>query len=986
MKKAVCITLVVCAVVAAFALITLMPQKDFSEKYEGFDLTTQTSSAVRVNTYSDYLRSQPTLNEPSKAVPVDVCAFDSSSTGVHVQDDYYGSRVLVTDDGSFVTWQVDVPEEGFYNLELDYIAVPSRNVNMERIVYLNGAVPFSGADILTFKRIWHDGAAIREDNQGNQIRPTQAEIFDWQTVLFKSDSGYEVEPYRFYFNKGLNSISFEATNEPMAIRGLALKPVEKLDSYDEYLAKQPAIPMTYALPESPVHLKVQGEDSVRRSDPSLFARYDRSSPVTEPYDIKHTRFNYTGGDSWKSSGQWIEWDMEVPYTGWYTISVQARQLYQRGYVACRSFYIDGKIPFDGVKAVEFGYSSDWNLVTLSDENKTPYKFYLEKGSHTLRMEVTLGLIGPVINQLEDSVFRLNSIYRTILVLTGRQPDAFRDYEIEKAYPEEVEAMNIEAKRLYKMVDDFAKVTGQKSDKIAPAQTLAVQLEEFYKNPYKITKSFQNFKDNITSMGSAILSLTESKLDIDFIQLDEVANDGGKNVPAAPKANFANKIKHETVSFFTSFFVDATMLGDVYEKDADHLIEVWIVTARDQSTVLKNMVDDSFSPETGIKVNVKLINLDALLPAVTAGNGPDVVLSIDRSKPVDYALRHANVNLKQFPDYDEVLKQFTHSAYLAYEYDNGLYALPETLTFNLLFYRKDIMEQLGAEIPQTWDDLIALLPTLQGRNNLNVAMPYPNIQMPDNSAFYAMVYQNGGDIYNSKGTRTLIDSEPGVKAFKTYTSFFNSYGLPQIYDFVSRFRSGDMPIGIANYNNYNTLTVAAPEIRGLWDFTYLPGTLKVDENGNEYIDRATTTDGVCCMMIDKSKPDDNEKAAAQEEMRRKDSWEFMKWWVSTETQVRFGREMEALLGASARYQTANIEALKQLPWNSAQIKVLLKTIEESRGYPEVPGSYSTSRYVVNAIRKVCNDKDDPREAIIDYSRKINDELTRKRQEFNLPTEE
>lgn len=979
MKKAVRITLVVCAVVAVFALFTLMPQKDFSEKYAGIDLTAQKSSVTRVNTYSDYLRMQPGRNEPSISVPVDVCSFDGSSEGVHVQDNYYGSRVLVTEDISFVTWQVDVPEEGFYNLELNYIAVPSRNINMERILYINGEIPFSGADLLSFQRIWHDGAVIKEDNQGNQIRPTQAEIFDWQTVLFKSDSGYEVEPYRFYFKKGINTISFESTNEPMNIRSLVLKPVEKIDTYDEYLAKQP---VALSSSSSPVQVKVQGEDSVRRSDPSLFARYDRSSPVSEPYDIKHTRFNYTGGDSWKSSGQWIEWNLDVPESGWYTISVQARQLYQRGYIACRSVYIDGKIPFDGVKAVEFDFSSDWNLVTLSDEKKTPYKFYLEKGSHTLRMEVTLGLIGPVINQLEDSVFRLNSIYRTILVLTGTQPDAFRDYEIEKAYPEEVEEMSLESKRLYKIVDDFARVTGQKSDKIASAQNLAVQLEEFHKNPHKITKSFQNFKDNITSMGSSILSLTESKLDIDFIQLDSVCEG---ELPSAPKAGFVNRIKHEAVSFFTSFFVDASRLGDVYEEDAEHLIEVWIVTGRDQSTVLKNMVDDSFSPETGVKVNVKLINLDALLPAVTAGNGPDVVLTIDRSKPVDYAVRNANVNLMQFEDCREVMKQFPHSSYLAYEYDGGLYALPETLTFNLLFYRKDILDQLGVKIPETWEDLISILPTLQG-NNLTVGMPYPNIQFPDLTGFYSLIYQNGGDIYNSKGSKTLIDSETGVKAFKTYTSLFNSYGLPQIYDFVSRFRSGDMPIGIANYNTYNTLVVAAPEIRGLWDFTYMPGIRKVNQDGNEYIDRQVAADGLCCMMIDKSRPDDDENDAAREEVRRKDSWKFMKWWSSVETQVRFGREMEALLGASARYQTANIEALKQLSWNSSQINVLLKTIEDSRGIPEVPGSYSTSRYVVNAVRKVCNDKDDPREAIIDYSRKINDELTRKRQELNLSTEE
>ena len=123
-----------------------------------------------------------------------------------------------------------------------------------------------------------------------------------------------------------------------------------------------------------------------------------------------------------------------------------------------------------------------------------------------------------------------------------------------------------------------------------------------------------------------------------------------------------------------------------------------------------------------------------------------------------------------------------------------------------------------------------------------------------------------------------------------------------------------------------------------------------------------------------------------EERMSDSWEFMKWWASTDTQVRFGRELEAILGSSGRYATANVEALKQLAWNSRQIEILEKSLDESIGVPEVPGSYYTARHVVNGIRKVCNDKEEPRETLIDYTRKVNEELTRKRQEFNLPVEE
>lgn len=998
--------LVCIAIVAAFVVIrSLFPEKEFREKYEGYDLSSSTEKESTSRTYAEYLALYASKKPSTTTVDVDIFAYDEEkSYGTSIEEAYHGKQVVVTQDRSSVTWYVEVSQEGMYNMQMEYIGVPSRNVEMERMVYINGEIPFTGADILTFSRLWKDGGEIKLDNQGNMIRPSQVEFFDFQTVQFKSDLGYEVEPYRFYFKQGINEITLESTNEPIAISALQLVPVQTYDTYEAYLAKQPSKPESMQSNIEPI--KIQGESSTARSDPSLFARYDRSSAITEPYSVKNTILNYTGGDSWRSPGQWIEWDFTVPEDGWYTISIQARQLFQRGYVACRSIYIDGVIPTEELKSVGFPFASDWRTTTLSKDNGEPLAFYLTKGAHTIRMEATLGKVGSVISDLQDSIYRLNKMYRTILVLTGTYPDPFRDYQIHKVYPEVVDGMMLESRRLYKYVDDFVRITGQKSDKIAIVETLAIQLEQFYKHPERITKSFANFKTNISTLGSSLLSLSETKMDVDYLLITPANKKVVQN-----KAYFLEKIKHEIVSFFTSFFVDSAQLGNVYEKGSDNLIEVWIVTGRDQSTILKNMIDDSFTPKSGINVNVKLIAIDALLNAVVAGNGPDVVISVDRSKPVDYALRNANVNLMRFDDCKEVLKNFYPSAYEAFRYDDGLYALPETETFNLLFYRKDVLEQLELEVPQTWDDLIAMLPTLQG-NNLDVGIPYPTIQLPDVKTLYTLIYQNDGVIYNDNGTKTVIDSEPGIAAFKTYTSLFNSYGLPTVYDFLSRFRSGEMPLGIIDYTTYNTLTVSAPEIRGLWDFTYILGTEKVDATGNTYIDRTNGADGVATMMIKKGDTLDDIKAslgidakqnvsveelaksvddytlnqALKNEKRMANAWEFMKWWVSTDVQLRFGREMEALLGSSARYATANVAALKQLSWSSRQLEVLENSLKEARGLPEVPGSYFTPRHVVNGIRRVINDKDDPRETLIDYTRKINEELLRKRQEFNLPVEE
>mgnify|MGYP000759860824 FL=1 len=448
---------------------------------------------------------------------------------------------------------------------------------------------------------------------------------------------------------------------------------------------------------------------------------------------------------------------------------------------------------------------------------------------------------------------------------------------------------------------------------------------------------------------------------------------GSEVPEDRASGWA-KAWHEIKSFAASFVVDYDAVGDVYDEDDNEVVRVWIVTGRDQGTILKTMVDDTFTPETGIKVNVEIVDASALLNAVVAGQGPDVVLSVGADQPVNYALRNAAEDLTQFEDYEDVLKVFYESAYRAYEYDGGLYAIPETQTYNVMFYRKDILEELEIEVPQTWDEVINLLPTIQG-NNMEIGIPSPtSTTLPDLSLYYTLLYQNGTDVYDEDAKQTIIDNEAGVNAFAQYTSFFTDYGMPTEYDFVSRFRSGQMPIGIAAYSTYNTLVVSAPEIRGLWDFTLIPGTVRTDDSGNETMDRSVYSTGTCSMMI-----------RSEDEEKKQLSWEFMKWWAKTDTQVRFGRELEALLGSSARYATANTEAFSQLAWSADDVEILEEQWKSTVGFREVAGGYYTGRHIINAVRKVINEKEDPRETVLDYAITIDEELIKKRTEFGLPVD-
>ena len=979
-KKILIIVAVIVIVAIIAFILSLQGAEDFHEKYAGTDLTRDVEGMERAGTYTGYLNEHADARDMTCEAEINL--FDYTSTGtVEVYTNYEGTdKALFTDTDSSVSFHVQIPQTGYYNLYMEYLIPESRGVAAERGVRINGEFPFEDAQNITFTRIWTDGGEVKTDNQGNQIRPTQIEVYDWQSSCFEDDMGYITEPYRFYLEKGDNEITLEAENEPMIIRKFMVAPVSVIQSYEEYAAKYPDISDQAAA--AGYIQTIQGEDSTLRSESSLYAKYDRSSPTTYPNSITNTVLNYVGGDTWRSSGQWIEWEFEVPEDGYYNIMIKGRQNYSRGSVSSRTVYIDGEIPFSEMKEISYAYSNDWECKDLADDNGVPYNFYLTKGIHTIRLEATLGGVGPILEELEDSTYRANQIYRKILVYTGANPDRYRDYYIEANYPEVMEAMELESKRLFKIVDDTVSYSGQKADNIAAAQTVAQQMERFCEKPNKITLEFTTFKDNITALGTASLNMSETKLDIDYLVVS-----GTGVTPKKDKANIFTKLWHETKSFFASFFIDYNSVGDVYDESGDdEVVKVWILTGRDQGTILKSMVDDTFTPESGVKVNVEIVDPTALLNAVLAGRGPNVVLSVGADQPVNYALRGAAEDITQFDDWEEVLSHYTPSSYEQYGLDGHIYAIPETQTFNVMFYRTDVLEEMGLEVPDTWQELIEMLPTIQG-NNLSVGIPTAAgssstttastavaSNVPDLSLYFTLLYQYGGDMYNEMGTKTTVDDEAGIQAFDDYVRYFNDYGLPTIYDFVSRFRSGEMPIGISAYSTYNTLMVSAPEIRGLWDFTLIPGTEYTNPDGTTYIDRSDFITGSATMMI-----------ANEDESLKQKSWEFMKWWAEPDTQVRFGREIEALLGSSARYATANKDAFEQLSWSADDIKVLSEQWDQTVGIREVPGGYYTGRHITNAIRKVINDKDDSRETIIDYSIKINEEIEKKRNEFGLPIE-
>lgn len=650
--------------------------------------------------------------------------------------------------------------------------------------------------------------------------------------------------------------------------------------------------------------------------------------------------------------------------GLYTFAFKWRQNIQRGLTSVRRVILDNEVPCAELNQVEFPYGGGWNLDTLGD-GTSDYRFFLDEGWHEITLEVTLGDMGKVVRLAQHSMEELNRIYRRILMITGSTPDINRDYHFEKLIAGDLEALAEQAAALESICDEVEAITGSRGANVASVTALARQCLRFSNKPEDIAKGFSVFKTNLGALGTWIMSIASQPLEIDYL----IVQPAGTPLPRAD-ASFLQSVWHELQMFAYSFVEDYNSVADTAAVDNyrnETPLRIWITNGRDQAQIIKGILDDTFTPLTGIRTKIELVQDTAMLPATVAGRGPDIVLSTYDGTPVNYALRGAVADLSKLPGFEEIIGRFYEDAITPYRYNGGVYALPVTRTLPVMFYRKDILRDLELEIPETWDDVIQMVSVL-AQNNMTFTLPVSTPTTPGTGtgSFYMFLFQHGGQIYREDGIASGLDSDVASIAFKEWTNYYINYEFPKTYDFVNRFRLGETPIGIADLSAYNNLMVSAPEIKGLWDFTVVPGTRQEDGT----VDHSVASTGTACMLF---------TSCTQPDL----AWEVLDWWTSAETQTRFGSEMESLLGASARYATANREAFSQLAWSVEEYKTIEAQRAWAQGVPEVPGGYFTSRHIDNAFRRVTYYWEDPKDTLTDYVYTINQEITGKRKEFGLP---
>ncbi|GAA3399930.1 extracellular solute-binding protein [Paenibacillus hodogayensis] len=867
-----------------------------------------------------------------------------------------GDVLALADEGGWVEYEVQIAEAGFYQMGITYYALEGKGSSVQRSVQIDGSFPFSQTKRIVFPRMWKEAAEPWFDKMGNEFNPKQAEVSGWQYRDFRDPEARVAEPFRYYLTKGAHTVRIGYIREPAAIGELRVFSPVVLPTYEEVSAvyKQKGYQTA-----SDTLIKVQAEAAALKSDPTL-RRVDDREPATEPFERSVIRLNTIGGGSWRDGSQWLEWEVEAPESALYNLGSRFAAKWLNQVPVQRTLYIDGAVPFREMNSVDFPYGSSWQVQGFGDK-ETPYLFYLEKGKHRLRLEVQVGQLGPVFEIMQDVSTKMSYLNREVILITGTNPDPNREWELEKSVPNLVPRLHLMARDLDRAIQTMYGLGVEKGStelaSILMARDLMIDLAA---KPDTIPKRIDSFSTTQTSLSSWITSMNKQKLQLDYV----VLKSPDRQWPEAG-AGAIKQFALGVYDFFTSFTKDYRKIGSTRD-DNGNTLKVWVARGRDWVQLIKQMADDDFTAKTGINVEVNIIptgSMNLFMLAMTSGKAPDVALGVDAGIPIDFALRDGLVDLGKFADYKDVAARYRPGALVPYRFQNGNYALPENQNFYMMFYRKDIMEELGiTKIPETWQEVMDIIPKLQ-QNGMDFY--YPHDTTGAAAQFAPFLFQLGGDFYGTGGKASALDTPQALAAMKMWSGFYTNYKISKEASFYNRFRTGEMPIGVADYQTYMQLSTAAPELTGWWEMRPIPGIRRADG----VIDRSMGGASQTGVMFSTTK-------------KEQESWEFLKWWTSAAVQERFGSELEAIMGTEARWNTANVEALRNLPWPQADISAILRQWDWFKEREIVPGDYYTTRYINNIWNEIVLNGKNTREALEDGVKEINKEIRKKRKEFQL----
>lgn len=880
----------------------------------------------------------------------DIC---TSTDAVYTDDYGYTSAVQIGERGS-IELELNVVADGIYYMCFDYLADSDTILPVEAQFMIDGDFPFYEMRQQVLESQWSTPQQKSYDSYGNEVVGIPDKVYEWQNKYIM-DSTYRYSgPLGIELTKGRHTVTVTLKEGTLLLGNFKLTAKPQVEAYtgSEKAAGDGFI-------------EIQAEDFTYRNASSIHAtcEYD---PNLYPYQAGNRIMNTVDSTSFSEGGQQISYQFTVEKEGNYYLVFHYSQSDKSDFPVFMNIRIDGELPNTEFENCAFAYKKDYNLYTLLDSEGNKISVPLGAGQHTISMQISMEPLRNALETIEQIMGKVNDLSLEVTKVAGTNKDKYRDFSLESYIPGIGDTLIQWADELAAVMEE-ARTYNPDKKKIAAFSSISIaenQLRSLAKKPDELIYRIDELATSTSSVNQHLANLIDS-LNGNNFSLDSIylyQEDAAKQLPR--HKNVFVKAGLGIVRFCTSFGKQAYSSSNT---NPEHL-QVSVNRSRQHLEIMQQMITEEFTPQTGIEVDLSLMpDQTKLVLANASGDSPDVATGVNYSIPFELGIRGALKDLTQFDDFAEVAGRYTEGLLMPYVIDDSVYAIPETMNFQVLFYRKDILDKLGLEVPDTLEDVEAMLPDLQMRG-LNFY--YPTARTVGMKTFLdttPIIFQSGGRLYDTYVEDVTITSEEVVEGFTTLTNLFTIYNLPKdVPNFYQHFRNGDYPIGISDFGTYNLISNAAPEIDGSWGVALIPGVK--DENGE--VMRYSSA-GAESTFLFNSTPEREEQA-----------WEFVKWWSSAQVQAEFGQRLQITYGDEYYWNTANCEAFAQLPWDSDDKEVISEQLTWTMEAPRALASYMVERELSDAYNLVVlgAKSANVREALDDAQKNIKRETLRKLEEF------
>ena len=821
---------------------------------------------------------------------------------------------LILDEGQRGKLSLNLTKAGKYALLLKYQVPEAKIFNCEIEVNVSSVATRS-----KLPSYWEDQLGGKDvDKYNNEIVPDQNRLEGSYYEYIVDSTSYSQLPLSFDFSTGENEIEITPTNQSLLIEALYVVELQEEPDYKDYSAKFNGVKAGKDF------ITVEAEDFRAKTDSYIRGR-NVSGVAVQPNDNYVKLINATDDKSNKELGQKVTYEFEINSAGLYKFAFKYSQPLKVGGASYRTLEIDGKTLFQQMRDIPFLHTGIDKYENYVFGASQPYEVFLEKGLHTVTFAVTAAINQKYYDELMSIIDEMNLLSVDIKKIRGSSSDdsvavdSTRTWDIFAYIPDIIERITDWEKRLSAVYEGL-----RVEDRVAPSYAsdimLAVQnLKKLRSQPSKIPSRLSLLSD-ASSSACQLAATVLTKLSEQNLSFDRFYIYGEGKIPSA-RVNIFKSFWYGVTQFFYSFSENMNKDDSSKNKEA---VTVWVNRSSQYVEVMRDLTAREFTKKTGIDVIFSIMpDENKLTLANSTGSNPDVALGVSYYKPADFAMRGIAKNLLEYDDFIEWYgSEYNIEALRPMNYQDGIFGVSETQDFYVLYYRTDILQSLGLSVPDTWEDVKAMMPTLL-RNAMNFCLPLATSITYKNFAMTSpFIYQNKGDYYTSDGFHANFNDPETLKGIKESIDLYLVYGLQQnVSNFFNSFRSGATPIGVSNFATYLQLQVSAPELAGRWDIALSPGTKQDDGT----ITRYQTGDANASMIFENSS-------------KPKEAYKFFKWWLSKDTQVQYANDLLRKYGKDYVWNTANIEAFKDLPYQQSHKDIILEQYSWQREVLRHPASY------------------------------------------------